>query len=205
MARNFSKGYQNFLSLYLLYRNNAGLYLPDLGVEKRLNLSVVGTVYIYYDNILYLGSFDSFNVTEDDTKPFTLDYTFEFTVRATFLLDNPPDQYRKDRQTLADVLPSGNGDIFGAQSTPGLVTPNVIDLGDIDELVSGNVVDLGDIDALVSSSPQKPGNESGAKLTQTQIQADIDRITQRFHNGEIDPTTYHRALDRLQGQLALAL
>jgi hypothetical protein len=220
MARNFSKGYQNFLALYLLYRNNAGLYLADFGVEKRLNLSVVGTVYIYYDNILYLGSFDSFNVTEDDTKPFTLEYSFDFTVRATFLLDNPPEQIRRNQQVQADVLPSGDGDIFGGKTTfsdevtsniidlgdiDDQPTSNIIDLGDIDDQPTSNIIDLGDIDALVATSPQKPGGEAGAKLAQARIQANINLTTQKYKSGEIDTATYHQELSRLQGELALAL
>jgi hypothetical protein len=92
-ARNASMAYQNFQSLWLIYKNNGGVYLPsDLSQQDRdITLSTVGSVYIYYDNILYLGSFDSFNVTEEATKPFTLTYDFEFTVRAAFLLEHPAD------------------------------------------------------------------------------------------------------------------
>jgi hypothetical protein len=92
-AKFFSESFQNFLSLFLIYRNNGGLYLQDKqGDAIRQNLSVVGTVYIYYDNTLYLGSFDSFNMTEDATAPHNLEYSFEFTVRAAFLLDRPNEQ-----------------------------------------------------------------------------------------------------------------
>ena len=51
----------------------------------------MGSIYIYYDNILYIGSFDSFNLTETELAPFTLEYNFSFTVRATYLLDNTDD------------------------------------------------------------------------------------------------------------------
>lgn len=89
-ARNFSQGWQNFQSLYLLYKNNGGMYVQGLGRHSRdVVLSTVGSVYIFYDNILYIGSFDSLNMTEVDTKPFTLEYNFEFTVRAAFLLEFP--------------------------------------------------------------------------------------------------------------------
>jgi hypothetical protein len=93
MARNFSKSYQNFLSLYLLYKNNGGIYLPDGDPTgtKPTNLVVVGSVYIYYDSTLYIGSFESFSITETDTAPFTLEYSYTFNVRAAFLLDQPPD------------------------------------------------------------------------------------------------------------------
>jgi len=90
MARNFSLSYQNFLSLWLLYRNNGGVWLPDATstqTQKTTNLALVGSIYVFYDNIIYIGSFDSFNVTESDLSPFTLEYSFSFSVRATYLLD----------------------------------------------------------------------------------------------------------------------
>jgi hypothetical protein len=109
-ARQYSLAYQNFLSLWLLYKNNGGIWFnptqfappssSSSGVStpnattvtsQPSNLSVLGSIYIFYDNILYLGSFDSFNLTESETTPFSLEYNFNFTVRATFLLDNTDD------------------------------------------------------------------------------------------------------------------
>lgn len=91
-ARNASLAYQNFLSLYLLYRNNGGVWLGGPGQEtlglQQQTLSVLGSVYIYYDNTLYIGSFDTLSITESDDKPFSLEYNFGFTIRATFTLDN---------------------------------------------------------------------------------------------------------------------
>ena len=93
VARQYSASYQNFMSLYLLYRNNGGLYVNTLADTMKNNLlsrlSLLGSIYIYYDNTLYIGSFDSFNITEADTTPYSLEYNIEFTVRATFLLDSP--------------------------------------------------------------------------------------------------------------------
>jgi GH24 family phage-related lysozyme (muramidase) len=90
-ARQYSASYQNFLSLWLLYKSNGGVWLSDFiepKSSKKKNLSVVGSIYIYYDNILYVGSFDDFNLSETETAPYTLEYNFTFTVRATFLLAN---------------------------------------------------------------------------------------------------------------------
>jgi hypothetical protein len=96
-ARNFSMAWANLLSLYMLYKNNGGLYLRDRISERTgghsTDLSLVGSIYIFYDDILYVGSFDSFNLTEDETTPFTAEYSFEFTVRAAFLLDRPDSKY----------------------------------------------------------------------------------------------------------------
>jgi hypothetical protein len=93
-ARQYSASYQNFLSLYQLYRNNGGLYLTD-NIEptdsRKQVMSVVGSIYIYYDHTIYIGSFDTFTITETDSAPFTLEYSFTFTVRATFLLDQISD------------------------------------------------------------------------------------------------------------------
>jgi len=92
--RNFSQSYQNFMSLWLLYRNNGGLWLEFESFstsQKYQNLSAVGSIWIYYDNIIYFGSFDSFSITETDTAPFTLEYNFSFTVRASFVLDRVAD------------------------------------------------------------------------------------------------------------------
>jgi len=92
-ARQYSLSYQNFLSLYQIYRNNAGIYLPssdELGGGPT-NLSVLGSVYIYFDYTMYVGSFDNFTVTETDSEPYTLEYSFSFTARATFIFDQVAD------------------------------------------------------------------------------------------------------------------
>lgn len=95
MVRNVSAAYENFLSLYLIYRNNGGIWLPDPTspqTSQIQNLSLVGSVYIYYDSIMYVGSFSSFTITESDAAPFTVEYNFSFSVRASFVLDSTAPQ-----------------------------------------------------------------------------------------------------------------
>jgi len=93
-ARNYSASWQNFQSLYHIYRSNGAVFLPDDTTRREYqNLSLVGSIYIYYDNVIYIGSFDSFNLTENDTAPFSAEYSFEFTVRASFLLDRTDDAF----------------------------------------------------------------------------------------------------------------
>jgi hypothetical protein len=93
MARNASQSWQNFQSLQLFYANNAGVHTIDTTTSANMerNLAMLGSIYIYYDSIMYIGAFDSFSVTESDVTPHTVDYSFEFTVRAAFLLDSPSD------------------------------------------------------------------------------------------------------------------
>jgi GH24 family phage-related lysozyme (muramidase) len=96
MARNFSTSYQNFLSLYLLYKSNAGIWTqdyinPSTPQVTKVNLATLGSIYLYYDHILYIGSFDNFSITESDEAPYALEYSFSFTVRAWFVLDTQQD------------------------------------------------------------------------------------------------------------------
>lgn len=108
-ARSFSAAYQNFMSLYQIYRNNAGIHVYDTVdslASQKTNLVLSGSVYIYFDHTLYVGSFDSFSVTETDTAPFTLEYSYQFTVRAAFLLDQPPDPRRSYGGTGQPAPPS---------------------------------------------------------------------------------------------------
>jgi len=135
-ARNYSAGYQNFLSLYLLYRNNANVYTTGLpskdSKSQHINrLSMLGSMYIYYDDTLYIGSFDNFNITESETAPYTLEYNYQFTVRATFLLDNPPplsvqgSQFTSRRMVLpTSSTPTGNEDFSSVALPPGTGTEN---------------------------------------------------------------------------------
>jgi hypothetical protein len=121
VSRQYSASYQNFMSLYLLYRNNANLYTSglDLADSKgafRNRLSMVGSIYLYYDATLYVGSFDNFSITESDTAPYTLEYNFQFTARATFILDQPP---VLDPQAQAFVSPQ-QGYAPTTRSYPGM-------------------------------------------------------------------------------------
>lgn len=113
-ARNFSKSWQNFQSLYLLYKNNAGMYLTDHvapGETKPKNLAMLGSIYLYYDHILYIGSFSGFTISEEETAPFTAEYTFEFVVRAAFALDREdlhdygnPTLFKKREPSTSEAL-----------------------------------------------------------------------------------------------------
>ena len=109
MTRNYSTSYQNLLSLYLIYRNNAEIWTPDyVNANKnadgswagQLNLATLGSIYIYYDNILYIGCFENFNIVESDDAPFSLEYTFNFTVRAWFELDRQLDPLLSYQQVV---------------------------------------------------------------------------------------------------------
>lgn len=89
-ARNYSASFQNFLSLFMIYKSNGAVWLDDLNDKtgsRPNNLALMGSVYIYYDHTLYIGSFRSLNTRQTDTAPYTMEYDFEFVVRASFLLD----------------------------------------------------------------------------------------------------------------------
>jgi hypothetical protein len=109
MARNASQSWQNFQSLQLFYANNGGVHTTDATSSTlERNLTMVGSIYIYYDSILYIGAFDSFSISESDTTPHTADYSFEFTVRAAFLLDNPDPNGGQGASGVAQQRASGS-------------------------------------------------------------------------------------------------
>ena len=89
-TRQFSLSYQNFLSLFLLYRNNGYIWIEDVvdarsgATSKPNNLALVGSIALFYDKVIYFGSFNSFEITEEGESPFTLSYSFEFTVRQIY-------------------------------------------------------------------------------------------------------------------------
>jgi len=128
-ARQFSTSYQNLLALWLIYKNNGGVWFPDPLVpagSKAKNLSVVGSVYLYYDNFLYVGSFDSFSLTESETAPFSLEYSFSFTVRATFLLDHLGDaQYTYGQAKVPSLATTSSNTPALSGANNAQLSPNV--------------------------------------------------------------------------------
>lgn len=110
-ARQFSTSYQNILAMWLIYKNNGGIWLQDpVSPNSRIqNLTVIGSVYLYYDEILYVGSFDNISLTESETTPYTLEYSFGFTVRSWYLLDHLDDPQYTYGQPNTPSLPTGTG------------------------------------------------------------------------------------------------
>jgi GH24 family phage-related lysozyme (muramidase) len=167
MTRNYSASYQNFLSLYLTYRNNAGIWQPDyvnVGAGTASgrwpeSLATVGSLYIYYDNILYVGCFDNFNITESDEAPFSLEYTFSFTVRAWFLLD------QQQNPTL-NYQPPAPSNPTGVQPQNGTVSTNspVSQFG-----ASGGQPSFAQIQAASGGVPLPPTQATGGVTAAEQL------------------------------------
>lgn len=76
-----SASWQNLMSLFSIYRNNAVIYNPD-GSEAHL---WIGNVVIEYDQVSYFGQFENFNYSYDEMKQHgSIDFTFDFTVSFMF-------------------------------------------------------------------------------------------------------------------------
>lgn len=71
-----SYGYKELMDLAQVYRNNGMSYDPISGV-----IYTIGEVLLYYDNAIYTGSFDAFDLKENDSSPFKFDYNFTFVSR----------------------------------------------------------------------------------------------------------------------------
>lgn len=74
-ARKGSYAYQQFMALYKTYQSNGAIF------DDNNRISVLGGVAIYYDGMIYTGSFDSFSISHSESAPYTLEYSFSFTAR----------------------------------------------------------------------------------------------------------------------------
>jgi hypothetical protein len=83
IGRVLSVSYKNLLSLVQIYKSNGIVYNnSDFQDSSSVGVPIaVGSVYIKYDGYTYIGSFDSFSVTDDASKPNLLSYSFDFTAR----------------------------------------------------------------------------------------------------------------------------
>jgi len=86
--RTFSASHQNLLSLLAIYKTNGIIFS---GPEAPANQGVAElgySVFIYFDNFLYVGSFTSFEITDSDMKPHNMAYSYRFSVRYYFEVGN---------------------------------------------------------------------------------------------------------------------
>jgi len=90
-AASYSEGYKNFLSLYLIYRNNGRIYQADTDNPATRGIALVGSVFLYYDGTLYIGAFENFSITRTEENPHGLEYSFSFRVSYSFLLNQAED------------------------------------------------------------------------------------------------------------------
>ena len=86
-VRSDTLGYKNLKSLVEVYRNNGRNYVnriykqaPTLETGGDGLIDSVGRVIIAYDDVVYRGSFDSFTVSDSNTTPYNLKFSFQFTV-----------------------------------------------------------------------------------------------------------------------------
>ena len=72
-----SAAFQQFISLYHLYRNNG--YIYDT-IEKSQAMLFIGAVAIDYDQMTYIGNIDSFSYSYEADSPNRIQWSMEFTV-----------------------------------------------------------------------------------------------------------------------------
>lgn len=74
-GRRDTDGFKSFEKFVAIYRNNGTLY-----DEKTGKIISQGFVVMNYDDAIYNGYFESFNIQESDQKQFELEYDFTFKV-----------------------------------------------------------------------------------------------------------------------------
>ncbi len=109
--RAYSPSFRNIYSLYLIYKNNGCVYTESRAdtntatqtislvqtrldrqqnyrkLESKNRIDKIGSVFFQYDSNVYEGCFDEFSMEEDSKSPFTLKYSFQFTVRQRLIVD----------------------------------------------------------------------------------------------------------------------
>tara|TARA_B100000745_G_scaffold300447_1_gene254456 strand:- start:652 stop:1311 length:660 start_codon:yes stop_codon:yes gene_type:complete len=75
--RRNSAGYQQLMHLFMLYQNNGYLY----ETSNPNQIGMVGSVRITYDSEMWEGHFDTFSMSESADNPYTMEYSFDFTVK----------------------------------------------------------------------------------------------------------------------------
>lgn len=80
LNRVHSLSYMNLMSLVLMYKNN-GMVYGSVGQYDQGVAILPAAVFIYYDDHVYIGSFDDFSITDSGDKPHNLEYSFKFNVR----------------------------------------------------------------------------------------------------------------------------
>jgi hypothetical protein len=79
--RIFSLSYMNLLSLVLMYKNNGMIYADSVEKGSEGIGMLPASVFIYYDNHIYIGAFDDFSIDDTADKPYNMEYSFKFSVR----------------------------------------------------------------------------------------------------------------------------
>jgi len=98
--RLHSASYKNLMSLVSMYRNNGHIFrgAPNQDPYNMGVPTISMSVFIYYDDKIYIGSFDDFSVTDDGEKPYNMSYSFKFTVR--YEIDLPGSGLDRDFTTV---------------------------------------------------------------------------------------------------------
>ncbi|MFA5732780.1 MAG: hypothetical protein WC934_12355 [Acidithiobacillus sp.] len=82
--RKDSATFGNLQKLIAIYRNNGAEYksLSLYGSDQIKYIERMYFIKIAYNNIDYLGSFDSFSVEETSDQPYNLSFSFSFTIHS---------------------------------------------------------------------------------------------------------------------------
>jgi hypothetical protein len=154
-----SAAFQQFVSLYHLYRNNG--YIYDT-VGKSEAMLFVGAVAIDYDQMTYVGNINSFEYSYDEKSAHRIQWSMEFTIGKMY------DHAEAPFVLLPESSPS--------------VTPGSFSVAELSEMMShsGNVSDTGGGVGMqvlgLSGTSQFRGQTSG-EPTEEEIE---DRLAQQM-------------------------
>lgn len=123
-SRRETIAYDKFLDLLALFHSNGSIY------DSSGQIAFQGIIKVTFDGGVYLGWFQSFNVTEAAEKPYQFDLTAEFTVahellrlRSAMFPPNALGQFQQPSYNVADGIGQLINDPFGKGQPPAKAVP----------------------------------------------------------------------------------
>jgi hypothetical protein len=109
--------YRNLMELVQIYKNNGCTYgktyteRKDFVAPSRNRILDVGQVAISYGYDVFIGNFESFEITEDENSPFTIKYSFVFNCSQVVSIHdlNPQSTRLMSQQDQGSSIQTGQG------------------------------------------------------------------------------------------------
>lgn len=211
--RKDTLGFINLLALMSLYKNNGCYYLDGaknvslFSKNKSRVINVMDSVLLSYDGGEYVGSFNSFTLSEEPSKPFSLSYNFEFVVSC--MRGEPMDGHlrmngNEIRESTDDEIPiSIQGQNVEMTKTVSMSVEELNSIFKIGEsITSGGIYEplvstlsesqLADVNANKSSENQALGSSSGSSVTTVGSGVGTKRVTTYIdENGATKTRVYY--------------
>lgn len=209
--RNKSLSFKNIYKLLYIFRNNGAIFqnttkdtnkrilmqdsgytdietrVPEALANPRNRIDRVGDVYMSYDSTTYVGSFDSFSMKEDANSPYTLAYSFQFTVQRRSTED-----FRKIKNY--NQASFENSDVSKNTDRVKMIMKTAINIQK-----EASIAEQSNLSVITKSKVDKPipnGSNASAVSTSQLVQRGVALLRSNFMNPTVaDRDNYTKAIE----------